>query len=79
MMAQICVTMTSYLHSADVMEIALMYFVHDEINMIPCTVGRLFSRIRYQNPQILKPLKSSKISRTFTQPKSSCVTSKLYD
>ena len=55
MMAQICVTMTSYLHSADVMEIALMYFVHDEINMIPCTVGRLFSRIRYQNPQILKP------------------------
>ena len=30
--------MTSCLYSADVMEVALTYFVHDEINMIPCTV-----------------------------------------
>ena len=50
MTAQICATMTSCLHSADVMEIALTYFVHDEINMIPCTVGHSFQTLKPLNP-----------------------------
>ena len=42
MTAQICATMTSCLHSADVMEIVLTYFIHDEINMIPCSYCKAF-------------------------------------
>ena len=79
MTAQVCVqrwlpAYTVLIYDENTRCSSYVYFVHDEINMIPCTVGNLFSRIRY----VLKSLKfkTLKILKDFKDIYSA---SKLYD